>query len=51
MYLGTNDVGAQHKTADIIAAFTTLVKNIRDSNPKMKIIVSFCFNCRLSTHA
>lgn len=40
MHLGTNDVGAQHPTADIIAAFTTLVKVMRASNPKMKIIVS-----------
>jgi len=40
MHLGTNDVGAQHKTAEIITAFTTLVSQMRASNPNMKIIVS-----------
>ncbi|KAE9364197.1 carbohydrate esterase family 3 protein [Stipitochalara longipes BDJ] len=40
MHLGTNDVGAQHKTEDIITAFTTLIKVMRDSNPNMKIIVA-----------
>ncbi|KAH7364079.1 SGNH hydrolase-type esterase domain-containing protein [Rhexocercosporidium sp. MPI-PUGE-AT-0058] len=40
MHLGTNDVGAQHKTADILAAFTKLVQQMRSSNPNMKIIVA-----------
>ncbi|KAL2063901.1 hypothetical protein VTL71DRAFT_4395 [Oculimacula yallundae] len=40
MHLGTNDVGAQRKTADILSAFTSLVKTMRASNPKMKIIVA-----------
>jgi len=40
MHLGTNDVGNQQKTADIITAFTALVKTMRASNPKMKIIVA-----------
>lgn len=40
MHLGTNDIAQQSKsTADIIAAFTTLVKQMRDSNPRMKIVV------------
>jgi lysophospholipase L1-like esterase len=40
MHLGTNDiVQKSDKTADIITAFTTLVKVMRDSNPNMKIIV------------
>ena len=41
MHLGTNDiVQKSDKTADILAAFTTLIKVMRDSNPAMKIIVS-----------
>ena len=41
MHLGTNDiVQKSDKTADILTAFTTLVKVMRDSNPSMKIIVS-----------
>lgn len=43
MHLGTNDIVQQNKPVDqIIAAFTTLVGNMRDSNPKMKIVVSGC---------
>jgi len=42
MHLGTNDIVQQRKpTAQIIAAFTTLVNQMRTSNPKMKIVVSF----------
>ena len=41
MHLGTNDIVQQSKkTDDIIAAFSTLVQQMRDSNPKIKIIVS-----------
>jgi hypothetical protein len=41
MHLGTNDiVQKSDKTADILTAFTTLVRLMRDSNPSMKIIVS-----------
>jgi hypothetical protein len=43
MHLGTNDVNGGRTTAQVIAAFTTLVKQMRDSNPKMKIIV--CLPC------
>jgi len=42
MHLGTNDIVQQSKNvADIIAAFTTLVTQMRDHNPKMKIVVSY----------
>ncbi|OTA88620.1 carbohydrate esterase family 3 protein [Hypoxylon sp. CO27-5] len=41
MHLGTNDIVQQNKpTNDIIAAFTTLVGVMRDSNPNMKIVVA-----------
>ncbi|KAF3014737.1 hypothetical protein E8E14_009042 [Neopestalotiopsis sp. 37M] len=41
MHLGTNDIVQQNKPVnDIIAAFSTLVQVMRDSNPKMKIIVA-----------
>ncbi|EMR66253.1 putative cellulose-binding family ii protein [Eutypa lata UCREL1] len=41
MHLGTNDIVQQNKpVADIIAAFTTLVGVMRDSNPNMKIVVA-----------
>jgi lysophospholipase L1-like esterase len=41
MHLGTNDIVQQNKPVnDIIAAFSTLVQVMRDSNPKMKIVVS-----------
>ncbi|KAI1324718.1 carbohydrate esterase family 3 protein [Xylariaceae sp. FL0255] len=41
MHLGTNDIVQQNlATTSIIAAFTTLVKQMRASNPNMKIIVA-----------
>ncbi|KAI1811961.1 carbohydrate esterase family 3 protein [Poronia punctata] len=41
MHLGTNDIMQQNKGPDeILGAFTTLVGNMRDSNPNMKIIVA-----------
>ncbi|KAI0197856.1 carbohydrate esterase family 3 protein [Astrocystis sublimbata] len=41
MHLGTNDIVQQNKPVNqIIAAFTTLVENMRASNPNMKIIVA-----------
>jgi lysophospholipase L1-like esterase len=41
MHLGTNDIVQQGKAvADIIASFSTLVQQMRDSNPRMKIVVS-----------
>ncbi|KAK8108017.1 uncharacterized protein PG998_010030 [Apiospora kogelbergensis] len=41
MHLGTNDIVQQNKPIDqIIAAFSTLVQVMRDSNPKMKIVVA-----------
>lgn len=44
MHLGTNDIVQQNKNVpDIIAAFTTLVTQMRDHNPRMKIVVSFVF--------
>jgi len=42
MHLGTNDIVQQNKpVADIIKAFDTLIGVMRDSNPKMKIIVRY----------
>ncbi|KAK6212305.1 hypothetical protein LQW54_005437 [Pestalotiopsis sp. IQ-011] len=41
MHLSTNDIVQQNKAVtDIIAAFSTLVQVMRDSNPQMKIIVA-----------
>ncbi|OTA98792.1 carbohydrate esterase family 3 protein, partial [Hypoxylon sp. CI-4A] len=41
MHLGTNDIVQQNKPVnDIIAAFTTLIGVMRDSNPNTKIIVA-----------
>jgi len=41
MHLGTNDIVQQSKSVtDIIAAFTTLVGQMRASNPKIKIVVA-----------
>ncbi|KAE8444009.1 hypothetical protein EG329_001138 [Mollisiaceae sp. DMI_Dod_QoI] len=37
--LGTNDVNGRHSTADIMAAYTKMVTEMRASNPNMKIIV------------
>jgi lysophospholipase L1-like esterase len=48
MHLGTNDIVQQNKAVtDIIAAFSTLVQVMRDSNPAMKIIVSNLFGTPL----
>ncbi|RYP89804.1 hypothetical protein DL770_004098 [Monosporascus sp. CRB-9-2] len=38
MHLGTNDISQNRAVNDIIAAFTTLVGDMRASNPRMKII-------------
>lgn len=38
--LGTNDVAQGHSTAEITAAYTKMVGEMRASNPNMKIIVS-----------
>lgn len=47
MHLGTNDIVQQNKAVtDIIAAFTTLVKQMRDHNPKIKIVVSIWIHFR-----
>ncbi|KAK0752905.1 SGNH hydrolase-type esterase domain-containing protein, partial [Schizothecium vesticola] len=41
MHLGTNDIVQQSKNVnDIIAAFTTLVGQMRAHNPKIKIVVA-----------
>ncbi|KAF2454370.1 SGNH hydrolase-type esterase domain-containing protein [Lineolata rhizophorae] len=40
MHLGTNDIVQGHNVQEIIDAFTTLVEQMRDSNPSMKIIVA-----------
>ncbi|KAK4158914.1 Lysophospholipase/Carboxylesterase [Cladorrhinum sp. PSN259] len=41
MHLGTNDIVQQSKAVnDIIAAFTTLVSQMRDHNPRIKIVVA-----------
>jgi hypothetical protein len=40
MHLGTNDVIQRKSTNDIIAAYSTLVDQMRASNPNMKIVVS-----------
>ena len=45
MHLGTNDIGRNSKTTDIIAAFSTLVEQMRASNPKIRIIVSAFSEC------
>jgi len=39
MHLGTNDVNGNRGTNDIIAAFTTLVSQMRAHNPRIKIVV------------
>jgi lysophospholipase L1-like esterase len=44
MHLGTNDIVQQSRqTNDIITAFTTLVAQMRDHNPRIKIVVSIYF--------
>jgi lysophospholipase L1-like esterase len=40
MHLGTNDVWNNVATASILTAFTTLVDQMRASNPNMKILVA-----------
>jgi lysophospholipase L1-like esterase len=40
MHLGTNDVWSNIAPATILAAFSTLVDQMRASNPKMKILVA-----------
>ena len=43
--LGTNDVAQGHNTADILAAYTKMVTEMRASNPNMKILVSLDSAC------
>jgi len=44
VFLGTNDIWHKsQKTTDTLTAFSTLVDQMRDSNPKMRIIVGFPF--------
>jgi lysophospholipase L1-like esterase len=40
VHLGTNDITNHQSTSSILAAFTTLVGQMRAANPAMKIIVS-----------
>jgi lysophospholipase L1-like esterase len=40
IHLGTNDIGHGVGTPQILDAFTVLVRQLRDANPNMKIIVS-----------
>jgi len=40
MHLGTNDIWGAHETGEIIAAFSTLVDQMRESRKTMKILVS-----------
>ena len=40
MHLGTNDVWSNRSTTSILAAFTTLVNEMRANNPAMKILVA-----------
>ncbi|GAM39901.1 hypothetical protein TCE0_034r11823 [Talaromyces pinophilus] len=40
MHLGTNDIFGGQTTQQILGAFTTLVQQMRNSNPRMKIIVA-----------
>lgn len=42
--LGTNDIQQGHRTNDILAAYTTMVQEMRANNPKMKIIVGLLFS-------
>jgi len=39
MHLGTNDIFGGQSTQQILSAFTTLIQQMRNSNPRMKIIV------------
>ena len=40
MHLGTNDLTRGKRTNEIIAAYSTMVQQMRDANPKMRILVS-----------
>jgi acyl-CoA thioesterase-1 len=40
MHLGTNDVWSARSTDTILAAFTTLVGQMRENNPRMEILVA-----------
>lgn len=40
MHLGSNDIGHGYTTEQILDAFTELVEQMREANPRMKIIVS-----------
>lgn len=58
MHLGTNDIFGGQTTQQILDAFTTLVQQMRNSNPRMKIIVcslilssSLPFTRHLHTHS
>ena len=44
--LGTNDITHGYDTTEIIAAYTQMVHEMRDSNPNMKIIVIFLNSAR-----
>ena len=57
MHFGTNDIWNNRSTTDIISAFSTLVTQMRASNPNMKILVaqiipvapSGCAQCQQAT--
>jgi lysophospholipase L1-like esterase len=40
MHLGTNDIRAGQETADILAAFSTMVRQMRESHPEVRIVVA-----------
>ncbi|GEA88499.1 GDSL-type esterase/lipase family protein [Cellulomonas cellasea] len=40
MHFGTNDVWSNRSTAQILAAYTTLVEQMRASNPRTKVLVA-----------
>ncbi|MBO9554759.1 GDSL-type esterase/lipase family protein [Cellulomonas sp.] len=40
MHFGTNDVWSNRSTQQILAAYTTLVQQMRASNPRMKVLVA-----------
>jgi lysophospholipase L1-like esterase len=40
IHLGSNDIGYGYGTEQILGAFTSLVEQMREANPNMKIIVS-----------
>ena len=50
MHLGTNDVVYGQSTSNILAAFTTLVKQMRASSANIKIIVSREYHVTVSVH-